>query len=149
MGFRGFLALLSVLLAGCGSQSGSMAELNTRKITLPDGQVIVADYSRPGPDIQRGMMFRDQLPRGRGMLFVHPKPDRYTYWMFQVKVPLDMIWIAPDRRIVEVVANAPPCETKASLCPSYGGHETAQFVLELAGGEAQRLGLKTGQTLTF
>jgi hypothetical protein len=40
-------------------------------------------------------------------------------------------------------------DTEESLCPNYGGHETAQFVLELGGGEARRLGLTLGQTLEF
>jgi uncharacterized membrane protein (UPF0127 family) len=60
-----------------------------------------------------------------------------------------MIWMDTNHRIVEISADTPPCKTKASLCPNYGGHETAQFVLELGGGEARRSGLGLGQTLEF
>jgi uncharacterized membrane protein (UPF0127 family) len=95
------------------------------------------------------MMFRDALPRGHGMLFIHQTAGLYPYWMFQVKIPLDMIWMDPSHRIVEISADTPPCTTRATLCANYGGHQTAQFVLELGGGEARRLGLALDQTVQF
>jgi len=95
------------------------------------------------------MMYRDSLPRGHGMLFIHQTPGLNPYWMYQVRIPLDIIWMDTSHRIVEISADTPPCQTKASLCANYGGHEMAQFVLELGGGEARRLGLSLGQTLEF
>jgi len=83
------------------------------------------------------------------MLYVHQTPGLYPYWMYQVKIPLDRIWMDQHRNIVEISADNPPCKTKASLCPNYGGHQEAQFVLELGGGEARRLGLSLGQTPDF
>ncbi len=100
-------------------------------------------------EMQKGMMFRDSLALDRGMLFIHESPGRYPYWMYQVRIPLDIIWMDSTHRIVEISADTPPCKTKASLCGNYGGHEVAQFVLELAGGEARRQGLAVGQTLEF
>ena len=97
----------------------------------------------------RGMMFRDSLAPDRGMLFVHPSPGAYVYWMYQVRIPLDIIWMASDHRIVEISADTPPCRTKASECPQYGGHQRSQFVLELAGGMASKYGLKLGDTISF
>jgi uncharacterized membrane protein (UPF0127 family) len=120
-----------------------------RSVTLPDGMQIRAEVAMDPIDMQKGMMFRDSLPRGRGMLFIHQQPGLYPYWMYQVKIPLDMLWMDSSRRIVEISADTPPCKTKASQCPNYGGHQQAQFVLELAGGEARRLGLTLGQTLQF
>jgi len=83
------------------------------------------------------------------MLFIHDKPGLYPYWMYQVRIPLDMLWMDANHRIVEVSADTPPCKTKASDCDKYGGHQQAQFVLELGGGEAKRLGLHEGDTLDF
>ena len=60
-----------------------------------------------------------------------------------------LIWMDSSHRIVEIAADTPPCRTKASQCPNYGGHAQAQYVLELGGGEARRLGLRVGQTLEF
>ena len=42
--------------------------------------------------------------------------------MYQVKIPLDMVWMDKNRRVVEMAENVPPCKTaKASECPTYGG----------------------------
>ncbi len=69
--------------------------------------------------------------------------------MYQVRIPLDMIWMDSDHRIVEISADTPPCNTARDLCPTYGGHARAQFVLELAGGMAAKYGLKTGDRIEF
>ncbi|HZT31413.1 MAG TPA: DUF192 domain-containing protein [Bryobacteraceae bacterium] len=143
------LGCLLLPAAGCGPKTVGLDEFEKKEITLPGGQIVRAEVMIKAFDMQRGMMFRDALPRGQGMLFVHEKSGPYAYWMYQVKIPLDIIWMDANRRIVEISANTPPCQTKASLCPTYGGHQNALFVLELGGGEAQRYGLRVGDTLAF
>jgi len=101
-------------------------------------------------DQMRGMMFRDALAKDRGMLFVHPKDGKYSYWMYQCRIPLDIIWMNHERQIVEIAANTPPCPSKsAKECPGFGGHEPARYVLELAGGGAAMYSLRVGDTLNF
>jgi uncharacterized membrane protein (UPF0127 family) len=100
-------------------------------------------------EMARGMMYRDPLPQGRGLLFIHEKPAPYRYWMSNVTAPLDIIFMDSNRQIVEISADTPPCTSKPAACPVDGEHNTEQFVLELRAGEAQRLGLHKGQTLTF
>ncbi len=149
---RFFLPLLLLVLAlsGCGSEDEAGPDvLHTRVITLPDGKKIRAEVEMTEIEMRKGMMFRDSLPRGHGMLFIHNAPGLYPYWMHHCKIPLDMLWMDTEHRIVEISADTPPCEDDAGKCPNYGGHEQAQYVLELAGGEAKRLGLKLGQTLQF
>jgi hypothetical protein len=143
------LLLPVLILAACGSQRSADEQLNTRVVTLPGGQRIQAEVLVRPEDMARGMMFRDSLAPDHGMLFVHPQPAYYKYWMFQVRIPLDMIWMDSDRRIVEISADTPPCKTARDLCPTYGGHARAQFVLELAGGMAAKYGLKTGGRIEF
>lgn len=146
-----FTACLLVLLAGagCGNKQAALEELYTRVVILPDGQRIRAEVLTNPADMQRGMMFRDSLAPDRGMLFVHASPGYYTYWMHQVRIPLDIIWLDSEHRIVEISADTPPCHTEASECPQYGGNQRAQFVLELAGGVAKKHGLKLGDVVSF
>ncbi len=149
---RYFLPLMLLALAGVGcggSESSGPEVLGMRTVTLPSGQQIHAEVEMTAADMQKGMMFRDSLPRGRGMLFIHQTAGLYPYWMYQVRIPLDMLWMDGSHHIVEISADTPPCKTKASLCGNYGGHEQARFVLELGGGEAKRLNLNLGQTLEF
>jgi uncharacterized membrane protein (UPF0127 family) len=100
-------------------------------------------------DMRRGMMFRDSLPENRGMLFIHGTPGKYSYFMYQVKIPLDIIWMDSQRTVVEISENTPPCTTNASACPTYGGTKEAVLVLELAGGTARKHGVVPGARLEF
>jgi uncharacterized protein len=80
---------------------------------------------------------------------VHPQADHYSHWMYQTLIPLDIIWMDSNRNIVEMVANAPPCKTRASQCPTYGGKEISSYVLEIPAGMAQKYGLRVGQTIRW
>ncbi|HVX67835.1 MAG TPA: DUF192 domain-containing protein [Bryobacteraceae bacterium] len=142
------LASLALFLISCGSDTG-VADPNTREITLPNGKRIQAEIMRTPDEMMRGMMFRDSLAPDRGMLFVHQQPGNYPYWMYQVRIPLDIMWLDRDHNIVEISAGTPPCKGAASQCPNYGGHARAQFVVELAGGRAAANGLKLGDHLQF
>jgi len=126
-----------------------MEDLLTRDVTLPGGQVIKAETAVDTRDMMRGLMFRASMPADHGMLFVHPVSGLYSYWMYQTYIPLDMIWMDENHKIVEVVESAPPCQTAASKCPRFGGHEAARFVLELNGGLIRKFGLKSGDTIQW
>lgn len=141
--------LLALASAGCGPSNDGLDALRMRTIKLPNGRTINAEAEIDPTDMQKGMMFRDSLARGRGMLFLHDKPGLNQYWMYQVRIPLDILWMDTNHHIVEISADTPPCKTRASECPKYGGHQQAQYVLELGGGEAKRLGLHEGDTLEF
>ncbi|HWB99135.1 MAG TPA: DUF192 domain-containing protein [Bryobacteraceae bacterium] len=144
-----WLGCLLLLAASCGPRTVNLEDFEKKDVKLPNGQIVRAEVMIKLFDLQRGMMFRESLPQGHGLLFVHPKPGLYPYFMYQVNVPLDIIWMDANRRIVEIVPDAQPCHTRASLCPTYGGKQEASFVLELGAGEARRYGLQTGNTLTF
>lgn len=127
-----------------------MRDFNSREVTLPNGKTILAEAVTNEIDMTRGMMFRDSLDPNRGMLFVHSSPGRYPYWMYQVKIPLDIIWMDPNRRVVEISANTPPCPSKsAKECPNFGGHENAMYVLELGGGQAAKNQVQVGSVINF
>jgi uncharacterized membrane protein (UPF0127 family) len=144
------LALLvaTVFLSGCNKDDPSN-DINLMTVMFPNGTKIVAELARTDFEVTRGLMFRTSLPVDRGMLFVHPKPDKYTYWTYQTKIPLDMVWMTQDHKIVEIVANAQPCTTKASECPKLGGHEIAALVLEVNAGVAAKNNLHAGDYLDF
>lgn len=143
-------ALVFVGAIGCGPATEPLEDLNTRIVTLPDGNQIRVEVKIKPEDMARGMMYRDSLPHGRGMLFIHSQPGPYTYWMPDMKIPLDIVFMDPNRRIVEIAANVPPCTTaKREDCPQYGGHQVEQYVLEIGAGEAARLGLRVGEALRF
>ena len=93
----------------------------------------------------RGLMFRDRLPAGQGMLFAYPAPQPVAFWMKNTLIPLDMIFMDAGGTIRHVHAGARPHDETPIPGAAIGDPQPdRQFVLEVAGGEAQRLGLVPG-----
>ena len=142
------IALIAAL-AGCRSAAVVGDSLSTREVRLPNGVKIFTEIKATQEDRAQGMMFRDSLAADRGMLFVHERPGRYGYWMFNCRIPLDIIWLDSTKAVVELSPDTPPCKTDAAQCPSYGGTQTSQFIVELQTGSIARHGLKVGDKIDF
>ena len=117
------------------------------KIYLPNGKSVTAELVVTDEERQRGLMFREKLLPDQGMLFVFEEEGLYSFWMKNTLISLDMLWINKDRRIVHIARNVPPC--KEDPCPSYSPERQGLYVLELAAGAADRLGLKLFDRLEF
>src|SRR6516162_2929694 len=96
------LPLAALILSSCGDAPTKLEDLNATEITFPNGSKMLAETMLQQLDLTRGMMFRDSLAADRGMLFVYAKDQQTPFWMYQVHVPLDIIWMDHDRRIVEI-----------------------------------------------
>ena len=147
--FGPFIVFVAILCTGCAPKEDSDQLVSTRPVTLPDGAVIQAEVKVTGEEMARGMMFRDSLASDKGMLFIHSAPGTNAYWMHNCHIALDIIWMNPAHRVVEISANTPPCQAQPRDCPSYGGHFPAQYVLELGSGEARKHSVDVGKTLSF
>ena len=102
------------------------------------------ELARTEPEREKGLMYRDHLAPDAGMLFLFERPSVQTFWMKNTLIPLDMIFIAADHTIAGVVADAQPLTLTAR---SVG--ELSQYVLEIGGGLAARLGIRAGQHVDF
>jgi uncharacterized membrane protein (UPF0127 family) len=145
------ICLLLCLTAACSDapRSNGGGQVTNREVTLPDGFKVNAELKVTAGEMARGMMYRESLEAGNGMLFVHAKPGQYGYWMANCKIPLDIIWMDSNHQVVEISANTPPCPSGGSGCPSFGGHFVSQYVLEIGANEAQKHGVREGVTLQF
>jgi uncharacterized membrane protein (UPF0127 family) len=117
------------------------------RVILPDGFVVSIEIADDEELRAQGLMYRDHLAPDAGMLFFFAREDEYPFWMKNTRIPLDIIWIAADRRIAHVKHEVPPC--RIPDCPSYPPNAKAKYVLELAGGEAAKHGMKNGDLLRF
>jgi uncharacterized membrane protein (UPF0127 family) len=90
----------------------------------------------------QGLMFRDDLPRDAGMLFLWPEAAPRVFWMENTPLPLDMLFIDPQGRVCGLVENAEPFtrDPRPSGCD-------AKAVLEIHGGLADALGVRIGARL--
>ncbi|WP_119719425.1 DUF192 domain-containing protein [Cognatilysobacter tabacisoli] len=133
-------AAAAMTLSGCASGNGTWVELA--------GQRYVVEVADDDAERARGLMFREELPADRGMLFLHEREEPQAYWMKNTKIPLDILYFDSQRRLVSQRRDVPPCSL-GDGCPPYPSTGPARYVLELNAGQAARIGLQDGAELTF
>ena len=129
---------LALLVSGCASGQAAWVEVGGKRYAVE-----IADDEA---ERERGLMFRDELPAGRGMLFLHDQEEPLAYWMKNTKIPLDILYFDTGRRLVAQQRDVPPCSL-GDACPPYPSNAPARYVLELNAGEAERLKLQDGAEL--
>jgi hypothetical protein len=111
---------------------------------VPNGTKIELEVARTPEQQQMGLMYRPALPDNRGMLFEFPSAFPASFWMKNVPVPLDMVFLRNG--VVQYIAvSAPPCTSNP--CPTYGPKTPVNQVIELRSGRAAELGLKAGDRI--
>ncbi len=153
----GLALLLSLGMIGCaGSTAPPLAvdplseenfkgqQLEVSAQVAITGEIIELEVARTREQQALGLMYRPQLPDNRGMLFPFADSRLLTFWMKNVPVPLDMIFLL-DGEVKAIAASVPPCNTAS--CPVYGPNEPVNQVIELRSGRAAELGLQVGDRL--
>lgn len=132
--------VLSLLTSGCGNTKEHWVELGGQRF-----QVEIADNDE---ERARGLMFRESMDEGRGMLFIHDRQQPLAYWMKNTKIPLDILYFDSKKHLVSQQRDVPPCSL-GNRCPPYPSDAPALYVLELNAGEAAKLKLEDGAALTL
>jgi len=136
-----FLTLFGVLLQVSACQAQPQVTITTvggRELTF---QVEVADTPAKR---ELGLQYRRDLEVDRGMIFLFPAESEHSFWMKNTPIPLDMIFISKDLKIVGIVEQAVPFSTDSRSVPG-----ASQFVLEINGGLSKRYGIKAGDSVRF
>lgn len=162
------LAALAIMLAACSPQNAAQASLSREAAPAPAAtapgvhpesglKVIPLTVTAAGkrtafsvevaetPQQQsRGLMFRTELGPNAGMLFPYRAPQILGFWMKNTPLPLDIIFIDEDRRVINIAAQTTPysLESVYSTGP-------AMAVLEIAGGRAAQLGIRAGDKVEW
>ncbi len=138
---RLFLLLITAvfLAPGCAAQEPQV-ELK--------GETFTVDLALTREEQARGLMFVEEMPTDRGMLFIFPREGMRAFWMKNTRIPLDILYFDSELALVSVVENARPC-APSGRCPSHPSAGPAQYVLELNAGMAQQLGVQRGDVLTL
>lgn len=150
--------LLSFLLMGCSlpttakpitnssspnpatTTAGQNLPISAQAI-VPNGTKIQLEVAKTPEQQAMGLMYRPALPDDRGMLFKFPKARPVSFWMLNVPVSLDMVFL--ENGVVRYIqAAAPPCASEP--CPTYGPNTPIDTVIELRSGRSAELGLKVG-----
>lgn len=138
------IMLGALLLVGTFSACTSAKSLPTVSITLtsPSGQTSESFSMEVAATPQArstGLMFRRTLGGREGMLFLFPEQQQLSFWMKNTFIPLDMIFVSKEWKVVGILENVPPLtETPRRV------EAESQYVLEFAAGTAKRVGIVEG-----
>src|SRR4029077_16484265 len=136
-----FVLVGTLALAVLGSPGAlSAVELEPLEIVSKSGVHTFGVEMAATPQEQAtGLMFRRELPEGQGMLFDFHQEQPTSFWMKNTYIPLDMIFIRGDGRILRIAENTVPLSE--ALVPSGG---PVRAVLEVIAGTAKKLGIAPG-----
>ncbi|MBI5242115.1 MAG: DUF192 domain-containing protein [Elusimicrobia bacterium] len=121
----------------------------TAKLVLPDRSVIFVEVADTPESRDAGLMFRKELARDAGMLFVFPNAGLRQFWMKNTFVDLDMVWISGGKRITVICGNVPKsrADTPEDAVARRSG--IGKYVLEMPAGAALRHKLKVSDAIQF
>ena len=142
MGFRYWpprhaLAALFLWTLTVSATAGPINEVTV--LTAQDRHVFKIELAATPASRRRGLMHRRELAADAGMLFIFPELSHQSFWMKNTLIPLDMLFLVGDGRIVHIHHNAQP-HSLTDITPK----AKSMAVLEINGGLSRSLGIKTG-----
>jgi hypothetical protein len=137
------LLIVIIMIFNGNRASEEINELSINEVCFGDDcfNVEIADTN---DDRARGLMFRESLCDSCGMLFIYDKPGDRKFWMKNTLIPLDIIWLDSDYKVI-YIANAVPCVTEE--CRLYGPEMDSNYILEINSGISSEIGLEIGSEL--
>ena len=129
--------LVLCALTSFGAQAASIQPLEI--VTKNGVHVFSVEMATTDAEREKGLMYRKELPDGKGMLFDFSPEQQISMWMKNTFIPLDMIFIRADGRILRIAENTEP---QSLNIISSGG--LAKGVLEVIAGTAQKYGIAPG-----
>lgn len=137
--------IASSLFSSPAADAETLFKRANLKIETEKGAVTLdVEIADTEPKRSQGLMFRRDLGPNRGMLFLFDEDQVITMWMKNTYIPLDMVFIDAGWHITNIARNTEPLSTE--IISSEG---PASRVLEIAGGQAAKLGLKTGDAVSL
>jgi uncharacterized protein len=133
---------VAAILALCafGAPGARAASFQPLEIVTKSGvQVFSVEMATTEQEKETGLMYRKELADGKGMLFDFSPQQEVSMWMKNTFIPLDMIFIRADGRILRIAENTEPQSTRII---SSGG--LAKGVLEVIAGTAKKYGIAPG-----
>lgn len=136
-------ALLAVIACLAGATAAAECAPEVVDIRSAGSEVRFSVELADTPETRaRGLMYREELPRSSGMLFIYDTPQRATFWMENTPLPLDMLFFDETGVLAGVHENAEPFSRDV-----IDGGDGIRYVLEINGGMAGMLGIAPGAEL--
>jgi len=128
-----------------GSATTAVKALRYR-VTIGNGTVL-AEVADTAAQQETGLMYRTSLNEDAGMLFIFQTQEQQSFWMKNMRFPLDIIFITGDKHVLDIYASVPPCP--GDPCPLYTSSGPIKYVLEVNAGFSARNGITNGDPVTI
>ena len=109
---------------------------------------LLADLALTTDEQTKGLSIKDSLQPDGGMLFPYEAPRILSFWMKDMKFPIDILWLDADKKVVHIEESLQPCSPLLP-CPSYTPDVQAQYVLETVAGFSSANGIVNGTPVEF
>lgn len=143
-------AALALFLAWAAPSAANIACAPDRAIfqTAQGAVAFQVELADDEAERAQGLMFRKSLAPGSGMLFIYDSPRTVSFWMLNTYIPLDLVFLDQSGVIRHIHRNARPLDKTPIPGAAVGDpRPERQMILEIGGGEADRLGLSVGQPM--
>ena len=119
-----------------------------RKVNVTvNGVQLLADVAATSDQRSKGLAVKDSLAENESMLFYFPKANEYSFWMKDMKFPIDIIWLDTNRTVFHIEHSLEPCGPDE--CPLYKPDGKAQYVLETVAGFSQKYNVTENTVVEF
>ena len=135
-----FIFLLLIFLTSCTKYETILIDNGIEEIKV---KAEIADTQEKR---EMGLMGREHLGENKGMFFAFDADGTYNFWMKNTLIPLDIIFISKDFKIVEVI-HAEPCMEEP--CETYKTSEYSRYVLEVNGNFTTRNEIEVGDEVVI
>jgi uncharacterized membrane protein (UPF0127 family) len=112
-----------------------------------DSKCLYLELAKTESQRAQGLMFRRTFAQDRGMLFIFPRDDMWGFWMKNTLIPLDIIWLDKDKKVVDMVERAQPFggDNPPTFRPVY----RSRYCLEVNAGFVKKNDIKVGDQARF
>ncbi|MFZ3011963.1 MAG: DUF192 domain-containing protein [Minisyncoccia bacterium] len=133
---------VGVFLVGSAPKNFKPEDIKYVKIA---GKEIKVELALTEVEQNKGLSGRSNLMENSGMLFVFDKPEKYSFWMKDMKFSIDIIWISEEMKVVYVAQDTQP----ETFPKTFGPEMDAKYVLEVEAGFSGKNNLKAGDEVLF
>lgn len=143
----GALIIVVLVLAYAKFNGNFFPNISSPKATIAK-QTFNITLAKTPQEKMKGLSNKKSLSKNDGMLFIFEKKGKYSFWMKDTFIPLDIIYI-DNNKIVDIFKNLPPQAGKTGTLPVYTPKNDASYVLEINGGLSEKNKFKVGDIVKF
>jgi uncharacterized protein len=153
--FRRFIQISSTFLVSffiltLPTRAEILKEISQKPILFPQSRVTVhAEVADTSEKRSQGLMFRSFLGDKEAMIFCFNESSYLEFWMFNTSIPLTIVFLNNQKKIVDIQDMRPCRELNPDLCMTYRSREPAKYAIELNQGFDRKYGIKVGHKVIF